>query len=174
MARRSSTKSIHAVIAIGLAAATALIAVVALEPLPRLIWNASDSVPKGLYVVRRIAPRVGEIAVLKLPDWAALLADQRRYLPRNAWLLKPVRAVGGTIVCRFGRYIFIDGKLVAKALAVDKSDRPMPVWRNCRTLKMVEYFLFSRPPDSFDGRYFGPVDGSLIIGTAHPLIIIGK
>ena len=174
MVRRSPTKTVLAVIAITLATAIALIAVVALEPLPRLIWNASDSVPKGLYVVRRVAPRVGEIAVLKLPDWAASLAEQRRYLPRNTWLLKPVRAVGGAIVCRFGHYVFVDGIPVSTALFSDKSGRQLPVWGGCRTLKAVEYFLLSKHPDSFDGRYFGPVDNSLIIGTAHSLIIIGK
>lgn len=174
MARRTSTKTILATIATGLAAATALVAVVAFEPLPRLIWNASESVPKGLYIVRRVAPRLGEIAVLKLPDWAALLADQRRYLPRKAWLLKPVNAVGGSIVCRFGRYVFVDGRLAAKVLFADKSELPMPVWRGCRALKTADYFLLSKHAGSFDSRYFGPVDGELIIGKAHPLIIIGK
>jgi len=174
MVRRSPTKTVLAIIAITLATATALVAVIALEPLPRLIWNASASVQKGLYLVQFEPPRAGEIAVLKLPDWAASMAEQRHYLPRDTWLLKPVRAVGGAVVCRFGRHVFIDGTLASTALLSDKSRRQMPTWKGCRTLSILEYFLLSKHPESFDSRYFGLVDGSLIIGTAHPLIIISK
>lgn len=143
------------------------------DPLPMLVWNASDSVSNGLYWVEYRAPNISEIAVLKPPLWASAIADQRRYLPKNAWLLKPVAASEGT-VCRFGNYVFLDGIVVARALKRDKFGRVLPVWSGCKLLREEEVFVLSRHLDSFDSRYFGPVGGGLIIGTAKPLIILGK
>lgn len=174
MARNSLDKAALIVLALALAAATALVSAMALEPIPRLIWNASESVPMGLYTVDPRPPQTSEIAILRLPKWSALIADERHYLPKNVWLLKPVKAVGGAVVCRFGRHVFVDGKLVATALVEDKSGRSLPIWKGCRRLKYSEFFVLSRHCDSFDGRYFGPVDASLIIGTAKPVIIFTK
>jgi len=157
------------VIGIGFFAITVLAFRPLIDPLPRLIWNASDSIPKGLYVVANQAPAIGDIAVLKLPEWALIIADQRRYLPRNAWLLKPVAASNGDIVCRFGLYIFVNGKIVATALKQDKSGRDLPLWKGCKTLRVTEIFVLSKHRDSFDGRYFGSASIDLVIGTAKPL-----
>ena len=145
-----------------------------IDPLPMLIWNASASVRVGLYHIDKRRPVRGEIAVLKPPKWAALIADERHYLPRSAWLLKPVTAVNGDIVCKFGVYVFINGRTVARALRHDKLSRPMPKWKGCLKLKSGQLFLLSKHWDSFDSRYFGPVESSLVIGTAHPVILVGK
>ncbi|MFN0190975.1 MAG: S26 family signal peptidase [Aestuariivirga sp.] len=143
------------------------------DPLPVLVWNASDSVSKGLYWVENRAPMIREIAVLKPPSWASAIADQSGYLPKNGWLLKPVAASDGT-VCRFGNDVFLDGFVMAKALKQDKSGRSLPVWKDCKQLRENEVFVISWHRDSFDSRYFGPVSTRLIIGTAKPLIILGK
>jgi type IV secretory pathway protease TraF len=81
-----------------------------------LLWNASLSVPIGLYRVEIRLPSRGEVAVVKLPKRAALIASERHYLPRGAWLLKPVAGAESNVVCRFGHHVFIDGRLVARAL----------------------------------------------------------
>lgn len=141
------------------------------DPIPMLVWNASDSVSKGLYWVENRAPMIHETAVLKPPSWALAIADQRGYLPKNAWLLKPVAASDG-IVCRFGDYVFLDGTVVARALQRDKSERALPAWKGCKLLRQNEVFVLSKHLDSFDSRYFGPVSEGLIIGTAKPLIIL--
>ena len=146
-----------------------LVTVIALKPLPRLIWNASESVPIGLYWIEYRQPNLGEIAVLKPPEWVQLITDERNYLPNFAWLLKPVVATGGAIICRFGHLIFVDGKLVARADLHDKLGRILPTWKGCKALRSDQVFLLSKHIDSFDGRYFGPVDTALIIGTAKRL-----
>ena len=159
---------------------TSLLAIVMLafkplfDPSPCLIWNASNRVPKGLYLVANHAPRIEEIAVLKLPDWAAILADQRSYLPRNAWLLKPVTASAGDTVCRFGAHVFVNGWHVATALKQDKSERTMPVWTGCKRLLVTEIFVLSKHRDSFDSRYLGPMSTDRVIGTAKRLAILSK
>ena len=131
-----------------------------------IIWNASDSVPIGWYWVEKSQPKIGEIAVVRPPDWVRLYASSRGYLPDKVWLLKPVFANSGAVVCRFGIYIFVDGKLVARAKKSDRQQRFLPVRKGCRTLKAHEVFLLAKPKNSFDGRYFGPISSDLIIGTA--------
>lgn len=149
--------------------AIALVTVTWLSPNPVLIWNASKSVPLGWYFVERRRPTLHEIAAVKLEDWPALYADARGYLPEKVWLLKPVAAQFPGLVCRFGRYVFINGKLVARARILDSRKRILPRWKGCLVLKSDEVFLLARPPDSFDSRYFGPVKLSQVAGVAHRL-----
>ena len=145
---------------------TLLVAVIALKPLPFVIWNASNSVPIGWYWIEKRQPKIDEIAVVSPPDWVRLYASSRGYLPEHVWLLKPVYATFGAIVCRFGIYIFVDGILIARAKKMDLQHRFLPVWKGCRTLKSDEIFLLAKPRNSFDSRYFGPINKELIIGTA--------
>jgi conjugative transfer signal peptidase TraF len=132
---------------------------------PILIWNASPSVPIGLYFVEGRSPRIGEIAVLRPPKWATTLADHRRYLPSSALLLKPVAAEEGDIVCRFGAHVFVNGGLQPKALREDRLKRPLPSWKGCLRLGTKQIFVLSKRKDSFDSRYFGVVEERQVLGT---------
>lgn len=140
---------------------------------PIVLWNASPSVPIGLYVIERRSPGYGEVAVLKPPEWASTIADQRRYLPTTALLLKPVAAGGGDIVCRFGGHVFVNGELRAKALALDKMKRPLPSWRGCSKLSSGQIFVLSKRKGSFDSRYFRIVEKRQVLGTGR-LIFSGR
>ncbi len=151
--------------------ATLLVAAMALKPLPLLIWNASDSVPVGLYFVRKRQPTIGEIAVIAPPDWVRLYASSRGYLPADVWLLKPVFATSGSLICRFGPHVFVDGLLVARAQKRDSQQRILPVWKGCHRLKSEEIFVLAKPKNSFDSRYFGPINRDQVVGTAGPLNI---
>lgn len=164
--RALTSRRILVIMAVALFFATLLVAVTALKPRPIIIWNASNSVPVGFYLMHKRQPKIGEIAVISPPDWVRLYASSRGYLPSNAWLLKPVFALEGSIVCRFGRYVFVNGYLVARAKIYDRKIRLLPVWNRCRTLKAGEVFVFAKPSQSFDSRYFGSVNRSQIIGTA--------
>jgi type IV secretory pathway protease TraF len=163
---KNSSKTWFIVMAVALVLATLLVATIASKPLPLIIWNASDSVPIGWYWIEKRQPKIGEIAVVKPPDWVRLYASSRGYLPEKIWLLKPVSAMSGAAVCRFGIFVFVDGKLVARTKIFDSQRRILPVWKGCRVLKFDEVFLLARPRNSFDSRYFGPVKRDLIIGTA--------
>jgi type IV secretory pathway protease TraF len=139
------------------------------SPVPLLIWNASESVPIGWYFIAKRQPKIGEIAVIKPTDWVQIYALSRGYLPKDVWLLKPIHAVHPSITCRFGSHVFINGKQVAKAKIADKMHRGLPVWTGCRLLKPTQYFVLGRRRDSFDSRYFGPVEQRQVVGTAFPL-----
>jgi conjugative transfer signal peptidase TraF len=136
------------------------------DPVPLVIWNASNSVPIGWYFVSKRQPNLGEIAVIRPPEWVEIYASARGYLPLHTPLLKPVRAIKSSIVCRFGRYVFIDGNLVAKAKYLDTKHRMLPVWKGCRILKSDDIFALGMHRDSFDSRYFGPINRAQVLGTA--------
>ena len=140
-----------------------------INPVPLVIWNASESVPIGWYFVAKHQPKIGEIAVIKPVDWVQIYASSRGYLPRDVWLLKPIYAVHSSIICRFGPHVFVDGKHVAKAKNMDKKYRALPVWKGCNALTSTQYFVLGRHRDSFDSRYFGPIEKHQIVGTAFPL-----
>ena len=174
------------ILALGSAAAVALAALAwasFTKPLPRLLYNPSDSVPVGWYRVDLTvqqptsdttpnpAPlQVGSIVLVRLPAHAAALAAQRGYLPLEVPLLKRVGAVAPQRVCIIGQALRIDGHTVATALRADRLGRPLHGWPHCRRLQAGEVFLLSETnPASFDSRYFGPVRSTDVIGTAHPL-----
>jgi type IV secretory pathway protease TraF len=47
---------------------------------------------------------------------------------------------------------------------------PCPIWQGCHVIADGEVFLMNRrSADSFDGRCFGALPTSAIIGTAEPL-----
>ncbi len=138
---------------------------------PRLIWNASASVPVGLYAVRpEIARKRDDLVVVAPPSPLADFLAEGGYLPRGVPLLKRIAAVGGQRVCRTGRVVTIDGTTIATALDRDRRGRLLPQWSGCLTLTPHQVLLLNRDvPDSLDGRYFGPLPTSTIVGQAHPI-----
>jgi conjugative transfer signal peptidase TraF len=157
--------------------ATMLISLAALalaagaDPPYRLVYNPSESAPRGWYaLVPERHPKTGEWVLVHLPKMIGRLANERGYLPMRIPILKRIGAQGGEAVCARTGGVFIDGLLVARALEEDSQGRALPRWSACRTLKAQELFLLSSySPFSFDSRYFGPVRRSAVIGKAIPL-----
>jgi len=141
------------------------------QPAPNLIWNASASVPIGLYAVQPAGTlRMGELLVVAPPEPLATFLDERHYLPKGVPLLKHVAALPGQIVCRTGGAIAVDGIVVGMALSRDHLGRLLPTWQGCRALTAGEVFLMNRRANaSLDGRYFGPLPTTTIVGRADPI-----
>lgn len=157
-------------------ASTALILVPAWSrPDIRFIWNASASVPVGLYrIVSGDRVAVTDLAVVMPPDELAAFLDARGYLPRGVPLIKRVLALSGATVCRSGTDIIAYGENYGRARPRDTRGRPLPVWQGCRTLRDGEVFFMNwDSPDSFDSRYVGPLPVSAIVGRAIPLWTTG-
>jgi conjugative transfer signal peptidase TraF len=138
---------------------------------PVLIWNASASVPIGLYYV---GPEdhlaVTDLVVVTPPERVARFLAERDYLPRGVPLLKRVLALPGQTVCRIRLAIMIDGVVMSFARERDHRGWPLPVWQGCRMIAEGEVFLMNwQSDDSLDGRYFGPLPAASIFGRAVPL-----
>ena len=127
------------------------------QPTPKLIWNASASVPIGLYAVHPAGPlRIGELLVVTPPEPLATFLDARHYLPKGVPLLKHVAALPGQLICRSGDVVTVDRIAVGVALARDHLGRLLPTWQGCRVIGAGEVFLMNkRSLASLDGRYFG-------------------
>lgn len=159
-----------AVLVAGTAAAAALLSAAA--PLSRvLVWNVTASVPTGLYSIGDAAGlRVGERVALDPPPRLRDYLAQRGYLAAGVPLLKEVAALPGDTVCRGGLAITINGKPAGSAQTRDRIGRVLPAWHGCRTIADREIFVMNpRAPDSFDGRYFGPLARERVIGRARPV-----
>lgn len=141
------------------------------EGAPILIWNASESVPIGIY---RLAPAeplfVTELVAIRPREPLAAFLDINGYLPAGVPMLKRVLALPGQTVCRNGFTITVDSIEVGEARQRDGRGRPLPTWRGCLTILPGEIFLMNwQSADSFDGRYFGPIASSAILGRAVPV-----
>lgn len=143
------------------------------HPKPLLLWNVTASTPTGLYALAPVRnPCVGDVVAVSPPEPIAGFLADGGYLPEGMPLLKHVAALVGQTVCRFGAAVTIDGTVVGAARERDSRGRALPVWRGCRVIGDGEFFLMNPHPDSLDGRYFGPLPTTTLLGRAHPLFLL--
>lgn len=138
---------------------------------PRLMWNASASVPIGLYHIAPAGPiEVTDLVAVLPPEPIADFLAERGYLARNVPLIKRVLALPGTTVCRSGTTIIAYDHAYGEARERDTLGRYLPSWQGCRQLGDGEVFLMNWDvADSFDGRYFGPLPVSAIVARLVPV-----
>ncbi len=156
-----------AAIGAGVIGITAVIA-----PAPRLMWNATASVPTGLYALhRQDRYRLGELVAVEPPKPLAVWLARRGYLPPGVPLMKHVEGVPGQLLCRRGVTISVDGRALGDARLRDSRGRPLPRWSSCRRIAPGALFLMNAGvPDSLDGRYFGPLPATTVVGLATPIL----
>jgi conjugative transfer signal peptidase TraF len=149
------------IIALGLASVTSLPT--------KLIYNASASAPFGFYWIDHEAISRGDYVYVRVPERVRNLIIQRGYLPPDVPLVKRVVGLDGDRICRRNDVVSVNETAVAIAKNRDGRGRKMPIWQGCHILTEHTIFLLQDHPQSFDGRYFGPVDRRLIIGRATRL-----
>jgi conjugative transfer signal peptidase TraF len=136
---------------------------------PLILFNASPSVPIGVYWLDIRRPLAGDLAAVSLPEPLLVIADRRGYLPAGALLIKEVAARTGDMICRFGPTVTLNGRFVAFARARDRLGRRMPRWTGCAPVAAGQLFVLSAAPLSFDSRYFGTIPRRHVLGTALPI-----
>ena len=113
---------------------------------------------------------VAALVVAYPPEPLATFLADGGYLPRGVPLIKRILALPGQTVCRTGLAITVNAIEMVAARERDGRGRALPVWQGCRTVAGDEVFLMNRDePASLDGRYFGPIPLSAIVGRAVPL-----
>ncbi len=137
----------------------------------KLVWNVTPSVPIGLYGIEppdRL--EVTDLVAVMPHEPLASFMIRRGYIGRGAPLLKRVMALPGQRVCRTGIAVIVDGVPLGDARDRDRIGRKLPVWQGCRQLVNGEIFLMNPDAkDSLDGRYFGPIADTAVIGRATPV-----
>jgi len=138
---------------------------------PIILYPASPSLPVGPYVRTLETAETGKIVAFKVPEAARRYQRERGHdVPENFLFMKPVVAGTGDQVCNSPSGLFINGTRFADTASHDPDGLPLPVWRHCRQLKRDEYFMVSTHiPNSFDSRYFGPVEEEEIAAVYRPL-----
>jgi len=154
----------------GVVIACTLTAFGILRPPVTLTWNATPSIPIGLYFVSKAARVRGELVLAEVPAAVRGLAAERHYLPLGVHLAKRIAAVPGDQVCAENDTIFINGAALAQRQARDAKGRDMPAWTGCRVLADEVFLLLPQIAASFDGRYFGPIPARAVIGKMTPLL----
>lgn len=148
------------------------IAIAAFVDFPKkLIWNASASAPIGLYSITPASRfEVTDLVAVRPPEQIARFLADGGYLPRGLPLMKRVAGLPGQRVCRDGDAVTVDGVAMGDALDRDHLGRDLPRWQGCRRIAPGGIFLMNwSVPNSLDGRYFGPIPTSAIIGRALPV-----
>lgn len=151
-----------------------VISPVIVDPPPRLLFNTTASAPVGFYWIDQRPPRIGDWVVVRPPADLAMWMARRGYLPVNVPLLKRLAAAEGQTVCGRAGRVFIDGRQVAVARDQDRWGRRLHPFVGCRRLADGETFLLNADaPRSLDGRYFGPLSRTVMVGRAVPLWTAG-
>lgn len=139
---------------------------------PLLLWNRTSSEPEGLYVRQGEPVRVGVLVAFPAPAAAFPYAERHMGYLRRVPVLKSVAAVSGDQVCTDDDRLVINGGVRAPILKTDRRGVALPRWNGCRRLRDGEVFVYSdRIPNSFDSRYFGPVNQAEIVGVFRPLAL---
>jgi conjugative transfer signal peptidase TraF len=137
---------------------------------PLIIYNATDSLPHGLYlVVQKPVYDRGDLVVFPVPESVKALVRQRHWLPDGAFLIKPIAGESGDVLnTKTGRCL-VNGVDFGMVETVDRTGQSLPVFSINRRLEKGEIAVVNPTPHSFDSRYFGPIKERQIIGEAVPI-----
>lgn len=164
-------------ITIGAISILMLLLVAQNSTVPAYWLNLSSSEPLGLY---RMEPwhnllRRGEIVVMKCPKGYESYLYGRKWLPKGWPLFKTVGAIAGKNYCVTDKFLSIDGTIIGPIFLADSQGRPLPAKRGCWTIPPGRFLpIATGLRNSFDGRYFGDVPESLVIGKAIPLLTVPR
>jgi type IV secretory pathway protease TraF len=132
---------------------------------PVLIYNASPSAPVGFYLRDQRAPATGMFVTVRARTVAPAYARLRGFDDETDRFIKRIAAGAGVRVCAEGDRVRVGAVLVLARQARDSSGRALPAWSECRMLRQGEIFLLGQTADSFDSRYWGPVDIDVVDGV---------
>lgn len=144
----------------------------------------TPSVPMGIWrsIPLQGALRRGQVVLVCPPDTSFFrFARKREYIPLGDCpggfhpFLKPIGALPGDTVVVSDAGLLVNGKLIqnSKQKSTDRKGRHMPKFPSgTYTVEPgMFWFISNYHPDSFDSRYFGPLNISQIQGRAKPVLV---
>jgi len=132
-----------------------------------LIWNKTESAPKGLYLWQSKAVSTGDWAILKGDSVTAKWIATHGYIGEGWPIIKRVVASEGDEICRENLTVAVNGIAIAEALETDFYGTALPSWTGCLSLDETQVFLINDHPHSLDGRYFGVESITDLSGSAR-------
>ncbi len=140
-------------------------------PWVRVVHNATDSAPKGFYVVHERQPRVGDWVVFKAPQDVASLVHARAYVPNDTFLKRVVAEPGQQWSVSSNSVFTVEGQTWGRAHTYDSLGRALPIAFGAHVVPPEHILVATRHPRSFDSRYFGAVPTQNVVGVAEALWI---
>jgi type IV secretory pathway protease TraF len=154
-----------------------LVLIGAASLLPKKVFiNESPSMRRGIYLLLEENSlgnsefRVGDTVLISLPRFLREFSKTHSFLSSKVPLLKKVAAKEGDKVCGVSKGVSVNERELFLYKELDGEGKPLPKWTGCEVLKKGEFFAVGENPErSFDGRYFGPLEESLIVGKVKLL-----
>lgn len=141
------------------------------------IWNHTASIPVGLYMRTGEPIEVGATVSFPAPPVAREYAILRGGTGEPTRFIKPLAAGPNDEVCMMsndkGEWLSVNSRLVLSVHPTDRYGNPLPHWlkNGCQKLGPDEWLPIGTHPDSFDGRYFGPIKTYEMKGTYEPVMV---
>lgn len=141
-----------------------------------ITYQITSSMPKGFYLVVPVKElHRSDIVVFRPKESTLAFLQERHWVPSTGWMMKYVMAIPGDAVCTYDHMLWINQKRIGRIYEHDSSGRLLPSQFFCGKLEGHKYLLIStRIDQSFDSRYFGPIDKKCIKGKAIPLFLSKK
>lgn len=131
-----------------------------------VIYNPTSSVPTGFYHYAGKNFEIGEVVLFLTPDVVKEYTLRNHSSEGFEHFLKPILAKENDHLCFKDNKFLLNGKAFANVKTLDSRGNELPVWKECRKLSQNEVFVFSdRVENSFDSRYYGPIEINRIIGV---------
>jgi conjugative transfer signal peptidase TraF len=143
--------------------------------------NITKSLPRGLYLIVDEPIQKGTVVLVCPPDNPVIETGRERgYLGYSAdcpgryqHLIKRVSGTPGAVISKsIEGDLMIGGQVIpgSVALAADANGRPLTAYFQAPVMLKAEQFLImGDTANSFDGRYFGPVDRKAIRAVMRPV-----
>lgn len=143
-------------------------------------FNSTRSIPMGLYWVTSNPIEKGAYVMFCPPKSSLFdIARARGYIGAGycpggyGYMMKRILAAKADFVSVADDGVRVNGDLLPYSLPteLDGAGRPMPRLRAEMVLRESDVLLMTDiNRGSFDGRYFGPIDRSQIVGVLRPVI----
>lgn len=147
------------------------------------VINITSSLPLGVYRVDpSTVPGRGDLAV-----WCAdretqaegivrgyVTQARSRYCGESLPIIKRISAVAGDRITVTAQGVWVNNvrQRGSQPRATDATGRPLIAALGEHVLSEGQVWVQTSNPDSWDSRYFGPVAGHQLVGTATALVIV--